>query len=79
MERLLLGGLLRKLALWEDHRWSAQGCLEKTLAALPYSNKPPKSGPAARAELHQVGETHPVVLFSPSLSMPPILESWVLE
>ena len=56
-----------------------QGCLEKTLAALHYSNKPPEFGPAALAELHRVGETHPMVLFCLSISMPPLLESWVLE
>ena len=51
---------------------SAQGCLEKTLAALPYSNKPPESGLAARAALHWVGETHPVALFlSESLNASP--------
>ena len=54
---------LENLALGGAHRWSAQGCLGKTLAALPYSNKPPESRPAARAELHQVVETHPMALF----------------
>ena len=80
MERLSLEGLLREAGCAGGvHRWSAQGCLEKILAALPYSSKPPESGPAARAELHQVGEIHPWLYFSPSLSMPPLLESWVLE
>ena len=52
------GGLLREAGCVEgDHRRSAQGCLGKTLAALPYSDKPPLSGPAAQAqaELHWVG------------------------
>ncbi|MBZ3869877.1 Olfactory receptor 6C6 [Sciurus carolinensis] len=43
--------------LWE------QGCLGKTLVALPCSEKLPLSGPAARVELHPVEETHPVALF----------------
>ena len=45
------------------HHWSTQGCLEKTLAALPYSNNPPETRPVAWAELHRVGETHPEALF----------------
>ncbi|MBZ3883318.1 Rap guanine nucleotide exchange factor 2 [Sciurus carolinensis] len=39
-----------------------QGYLGKTLAALPSSEKPPLSVPAAWAKLHPVGETHPVTL-----------------
>ena len=63
----------------EAHRRSKQGYLGKTLAALPCSDEPPESGPAAWAELHQVGRLTPWLYFSPSLSMPPLLESWVLE
>ena len=36
---------------------------ESTLAALPYSNKPPQSGPPAQAVFHWVWENHPVALF----------------
>ncbi|MBZ3886117.1 Heterogeneous nuclear ribonucleoprotein A3-like protein 1 [Sciurus carolinensis] len=51
-----------KLAMEGACRRSAQGCLGKTLAALPCSEKPPLSGPAAQAELHPVGETHSAAL-----------------
>ena len=52
--------------------WRGQGHLEKSLDALPCSDKLPLSVPAAQAELHWVGETHPVALLeSESLNASP--------
>ena len=62
--KALTGGLLREAGrVGVAHRLKEQGYLGKTLAALPCSEKPPLSGPAAWSELHPVGETYPVALF----------------
>ncbi|MBZ3869509.1 60S ribosomal protein L7 [Sciurus carolinensis] len=52
----------KKLAVDRACRQREQGCLGKTLTALSCFEKLPLSGPAARAELHLVGETHPGAL-----------------
>ena len=52
-----------KLAVKGARCQSEQGYLWKTLAALPCSEKPSLSGPAAQAELQPVGETNPAALF----------------
>ena len=59
-----LGGLPREAGrVGGAHRQSELGYLGKTLAALPCSDKPSLSRPVSQAELHRVGETHPVALF----------------
>ena len=61
------------------HHWSAQDCLGKTLVALAYSDKPPLLGLGGRPSFTHWGILTPWLYFSPSLSVPPFLESWVLE
>ena len=82
-ERPSLGGLLSEAGesgpVGGAHRQSAQSCLGETLSALSYSNKPSKSGPAVQLSFTGWGRLTSWFYFSTSLSMPPLLESWVLE
>ena len=77
--RLSLGGLFQEaggsVSVGGAHRQSAQSCLGETLSALSHSTKPLESGPAAQLSFAGWGRLTPWFYLSPSLSMPPLLES----
>ena len=77
-----MGGLLREagesVPVGGAHCQSAQSCMGETLSALSYSNKPLDSRPVAQLSFTGWGRHTPWFYFSLSLSMPPLLESWVL-